>query len=120
MKISVSIFFYFTILSLHKNPSLTVSSLTLSMLYAGMDEGVSRPMVVTPFWSREIFSRPLTLKLGVKTCEQWLLTLPVRLFQGVAVELVRLLKTSPWMLYSSSPKSASELLRARKELKMLI
>lgn len=45
--------------------------------------------------------------------------LPVRLFHGVAVELVRLLKASPWTLYSSSPKSASELRRARNELKML-
>lgn len=75
--------------------------------------------MVTPFWSREMFSRPFTLRLGVKIWEQWLRTLPVLLFQGVAVELVRLLNASPWMLYSSSPKSASELIRARKELKML-
>lgn len=35
------------------------------------------------------------LWLGVKTWEQWLLTLPVLLFQGVAVELARLLTKSP-------------------------
>lgn len=65
------------------------------MLLAGMDVSVCRPKEVTPFWSRETLSRPLTLRLGVKTCEQWLLTLPVLLFQGVAIELARLLKTSP-------------------------
>lgn len=43
-----------------------MSSLTLSMLYAGMEVGVCRPRVVTPFWSREMLSRPLMLRLGVK------------------------------------------------------
>lgn len=89
------------------------------MQWAGMDVGFSRPMVLMPFWSRKMFSRPLTLRLGVNIWEQWLLILPVLFFQGVAVELVRLLNTSPWTLYSSSAKSASEFLRARKELKML-
>lgn len=77
------------------------------------------PAVVTPLWSNDTLSRPLTVRLGVKTWEQWLLTLPALLFQCVAVELARLRKASPWMLYSSSPKSASELLRTRNELKML-
>lgn len=84
-----------------------------------MHVGVSRPMVAMPFLSSKTLSRPLMLRLGVNTWEQWLLTLPVLFFQGVAVELARLLKTSPWTLYSSSAKSASELLRGRKELKML-
>lgn len=99
--------------------SLTVSSLTRSMLGAGMDVGVCRPRVGTTFWSRELLSLPFTFRLGLRIWEQWLRTLPVLLFQGVAIELARLLKASPWTLYSSSPKSASELIRARKVLKML-
>lgn len=75
--------------------SLTVSSLSRSMLGAGTDVGVCRPRVVTPFWSRETLSLPFTLRLGLNIWEQWLRTLPVRLFQGVAVELARLLKASP-------------------------
>lgn len=46
--------------------TITVSSLTLSMLQAGMEVGLSSPRVVTPFWSKEMLSRPLTLRLGVK------------------------------------------------------
>lgn len=58
-------------------------------------------------------------RLGVKTWEQWLCTLPFLFFQGAAIEPARLLKASPCALHSSSPKSASELLRTRKALKTL-
>lgn len=53
-----------------KGASLTVSSLTRSMLGAGMDVGVCTPRVVTPFWSREMLSLPFTLRLGLNIWEQ--------------------------------------------------
>lgn len=99
-------------------PYHTMSSLTFSMLNAGTEVGVCRPMLVMPFWSRETFSLPLWVRVGMNTCDEWLLMLPARrLFHGVTMEPARL-RPSPWMLCSSSANSASELLCGRK-VKML-